>query len=174
MTNHKENIHIIVTGGTIDSKFHAPKEGSLVKEHSGIPQFLNETIVPHFTFTFDQFVMLDSSDITDQIRDELIVKINNCNFDKILITHGTNTMTETLKYLSAKLEGTEKTIFLTGAMIPLDGFCPTDSGFNLGYAIAQLQNHSKGFYISMNGAVFKTNEVEKNFKISRFEFIENS
>ena len=170
MTENKETIHIIATGGTIDSKFYAPKESSRVKKDSGIPNFLNEIISPHFDFTFDQFVMVDSSDITDNIRDDLVKKINNCKSNKIIITHGTNTMTETLNYLSEKLTCCNKAVFLTGAMIPLDGFCPTDSGFNLGYAIAQLQNYKSGVYIAMNGAVFKPNQVKKNFDVARFEF----
>ncbi|HPD83164.1 MAG: asparaginase domain-containing protein [Alphaproteobacteria bacterium] len=170
MTDKQENIHIIATGGTIDSKFFAPKEGSKVKDKSGIPDFLKNIINNHFDFTFDQFVMLDSSDITDDIRAALAQKIQETNSNKVLITHGTNTMSETLEYLDKRLFGTKKTIILTGAMIPMDGFCPTDGGFNLGYAIGQLQNLPSGVYIAMHGNIFKAGEAEKNFQIARFEY----
>jgi len=163
------NIHIIATGGTIDSKFHAPKEGSLVKNETGIPAFLSDIIQPHFTFSTTQLCMLDSGDITDTIREQIVDIIHTCEEQYILITHGTNTMTETLSYITNKLESTTKTIILTGAMIPLDGFCSTDSGFNLGYAIAKLEELPAGVYIAMNGKIFENGKVEKNFGIARFE-----
>ena len=169
----KNKIHIIATGGTIDSKFYAPTESSLVKQESGIPSFLDMIIKPHFYFSFDQHIMVDSNDITNQVRDSLIEKIKNSPSDKILITHGTNTLTQTLHYFTEKLTNTPKTIFLTGSMIPMDGFCPTDGGFNLGFAIANLINYPAGVYIAMNGAVFADGDVKKNFDIARFEYIKS-
>jgi len=126
MPENKQHIHFIATGGTIDSKFYAPKEGSKVKENSGIPDFLKNIITPHFHFTFDQYVMVDSSDITDSIRAELVSKIKNSEHNKFIITHGTNTMSETLDYLTNALKEENKTVILTGSMIPMEGFCPTD------------------------------------------------
>jgi L-asparaginase len=169
MTDKQQNIHIIATGGTIDSKFHAPTESSKVKENSGIEQFLNNIIQPHFSYKLDQICMLDSGDITDKIRSDIINLIENSPSSKILITHGTNTMVETLEYIQNELQIKNKTIILTGSMIPMDGFCPTDGGFNLGYAIANIEAIGFGVYIAMNGKIFKPNEVNKNFKIGRFE-----
>ncbi len=169
MTAQEDKIHIIVTGGTIDSKFHAPTESSLVKTESGIPKFLTEIIQPYFNFSFEQVCMVDSSDISDEIRDKIFQSIRQTTCTKILITHGTNTMSETLSYLSEKLSNPDKTVVITGAMIPLEGISPTDSGFNLGFAIAKLLELPSGVYLSMNGKIFRPNEVKKNFDIARFE-----
>ncbi len=164
-----QTIHIIATGGTIDSKFYPPTESSKVKENSGIKDFLDLTINPHFSFFVEELCMLDSSKINNTILDDLIKSIEKSECDKILITHGTNTMTETLSYLNQNIPQISKAIILTGSMIPLEGFTPTDAGFNLGYAIAQLQNLKEGIYICMNGKIFETGNVLKNFEIARFE-----
>ena len=165
----KENIHIIATGGTIDSKFNPSTESTKVKPQSGIPDFINNIIQPHFTFSFEQLVMVDSSEITDSIRAEIISKIENSSANKIIILHGTNTMVETLNYLEENNHNKEKIIFLTGSMIPLDGFTPTDAGFNLGFAIGTILNHINGNFIAMNGKIFSPKAVKKNFDIGRFE-----
>jgi L-asparaginase len=78
---------------------------------------------------------------------------------KIVITHGTDTMTKTAKVLAEK--NLSKTIVLTGAMIPYK-FGTSDGLFNLGGAIAYAQSLPKGVYIAMNGQVFEWNKVEKN------------
>ena len=169
-----DTIHLIATGGTIDSVFHAPKEGSLVKEKTGLPNFLNTVVMPHFNIKTTQLCMVDSGDITDDHRGQMVRIIQDEPEHKFLITHGTNTMTETLSYLDKELSSTQKTVILTGSMIPLEGFSPTDSGFNLGYAIAHLEHLTSGVYLAMNGKLFKNNEVKKNFQIARFEHKEAS
>lgn len=169
MNNNINHIHLITTGGTIDSKFFPPTESTKVREKSIIPDFLNQIIKPHFQITHRNISMLDSSEITDSIRDDIISEIKTCDANNILITHGTNTMSETLDYLSARIEKTDKTIILTGSMIPMDGFCPTDGGFNLGFAIAKFQVIEKGIYLAMNGKIFETEKVKKDFSLGRFE-----
>ena len=171
---NKNHIHIIATGGTIDSKFYPPTEKNIVHDESRIPVFLTDIIKPHIDFSFEQVAMVDSTDITDQLRQKIGQSIDNSEHKKILITHGTNTMTETLRYLQKNLKHSDKVIILTGAMIPLDGYVPTDAGFNLGYAIAQLENKNAGIYIAMNGKLFENGHVVKNFTLGRFEFKDNS
>jgi L-asparaginase len=172
MTDKTQDIHIIATGGTIDSKFDPPTEGSKVKEKSGIDKFLKGVIQPHFTYILEEICMLDSGEITNSIRSDIVDKIKESPSCKFIITHGTNTMVETLEYIQDNLNEYNKTVILTGSMIPMDGFCPTDGGFNLGYSLGQIQNVKPGIYIAMNGNLFGAKEVRKNFDIGRFEYTE--
>ena len=88
--------------------------------------------------------------------------------EKIIITHGTDTMTETGKMLAeAKIE---KTIVLTGAMIP-NKFGSSDGLFNLGSALGFVQSLPKGIYIAMNGRCFNYDKVKKNKETGIFEGI---
>ncbi len=111
--------------------------------------------------------MLDSKEITQEIRETLVKAIQRSTAQKILIVHGTDTMVETLEYLENKI--TNKTLILTGSMIPLKQFILSDGGFNLGYALAQLQTLENGSYLCMNAQTFKAGEVQKDFKNARFE-----
>ena len=79
----------------------------------------------------------------------------------ILITHGTYTMPDTARYLEAHLGKIDKTIILTGSMIPIIGFSPSDAGFNLGFAIASFTGLPSGVFVSMNGRNFSPSEVMK-------------
>lgn len=93
------------------------------------------------------------------------------NANKILITHGTNTMTDTLNYLDERLSDNHKTIILTGAITPLKDSVFSDSGFNLGYAISQASVLKAGVYLCMQGKTFTAGKVRKNFDLKKFEKI---
>ena len=83
-------------------------------------------------------------------------------------------MVETAQFIEEHITDSNKTIVLVGAMVPLEGFYPTDAPFNLGYAIAQLQTRKAGIYICMNAQCFTPDEVIKDREIARFEFKEAS
>jgi len=160
---------MILTGGTIDSFYYPPDETAQPSEASVIPDYVSKKIKPHANISYETICMLDSNNITDEIRDKIIASIKGAKAQGVIITHGTNTMTQTAQYLAENLPQTDKTIILTGAMIPLKEFAMSDAGFNLGYAIAQVQNAQSGIYIAMNAHLFKTGEVIKNIDIGRFE-----
>ena len=170
MSEKQQHIRIIATGGTIDSKFHAPTEGKIIKNESGIPDYLNEIIHPHFTYKFKKVIMIDSLDMLDEHRYKIIEEINKTDTNKIIVTHGTDTMIETAKFIEDKISDIQKTIILVGSMIPLDGFYHSDAPFNIGYAIAQVQACKPGVYICMNAHCFTPQEAIKNISIARFEF----
>ena len=65
----------------------------------------------------------------------------------------------------------DKTIVLTGAMIPI-AFGSSDGLFNLGGAITAVQVLPPGVYVTMNGRVFHWDEVRKNRSTGVFEFLE--
>ena len=93
----------------------------------------------------------------------------NAKKKKIVITHGTDTMVETAKILAEKI--TDKTIVLTGAMIPYK-FGSSDGLFNLGAALAYVQTLPTGIYIAMNGKYFNWNNVRKNKELGLFEALQ--
>ncbi len=113
-------------------------------------------------------MMVDSLSITDHDRQIILQNCLSTKEDKILITHGTDTMVETAKLLAENI--TNKTIVLTGAMIPYT-FGSSDGLFNLGSALAYVQVLPKGIYIAMNGRYFHWDKVRKNLKTGYFEEI---
>ncbi len=119
--------------------------------------------------SFETLCMLDSSDITDEHRHQMVQGIKATSAENVIITHGTNTMTQTAEYLKEALVDEGKTIVLTGSMIPLKEFVMSDAGFNLGYALAQAQSLLAGVYICMHGETFEAGKVTKNFTEARFE-----
>ena len=84
----------------------------------------------------------------------------------IVITHGTDTMVDTARVLAAGVQG--KTIVLTGAMIPI-AFGSSDGLFNLGGALSAVQSLPAGVYVTMNGRMFRWDDVRKNRELGIFE-----
>ncbi|MGB3076820.1 MAG: asparaginase domain-containing protein, partial [Chitinophagales bacterium] len=111
-------------------------------------------------------MMIDSLEMTEQQRKIIIEMCNRCEQNKIIITHGTDTMAVTAKVLGEA--GLSKTIVLTGAMIPYK-FGSSDGFFNLGSAFAFAQALPHGVYIAMNGRYFDWHNVLKNKKTGIFE-----
>lgn len=166
-----KSVHFILTGGTIDSFYYPPKETARPHEASVIPSYISEKIKPVADVSFETVCMLDSSDITLEIRQQIAQAILQTDKEKIVIIHGTNTMTKTAEYLVGIPEILSKTVILTGAMIPLKEFAMSDAGFNLGYALAEVQSREPGVYVCMNAQTFKAGAVVKNTEEGRFEAV---
>jgi L-asparaginase len=166
----KYHVHIIKMGGTIefiDPSYDAINK-KLMKLDSSIESYLKNLIQPHFNFSTETIAEKDSREITQEDREKLAKAIEGTPHTNIAITHGTFTMGETAKYLDDKSLG-DKKIILTGSMVPLTGFTSSDAGFNLGFAIASFASIKPGIYLSMNGGIFHSSEVEKNKELLRFE-----
>lgn len=158
-------VRVFVTGGTFDKEYNMITGKLYFKD-----THLNE-MFERGRCTVDvrvrTLMMIDSLEMTDGDR-ELIV--SNCRSAKerdIVITHGTDTMGETARVL-AKAD-INKTIVITGAMIPYKFGSSSDGFFNLGAALAFAQVLSKGVYICMHGRYFPWEDVEKNKKTGFFE-----
>ncbi|MDO8265574.1 MAG: asparaginase domain-containing protein [Candidatus Saccharibacteria bacterium] len=166
----RKHIHFIKMGGTIefiDPAYDAINK-NLMKLDTTIDSYLESIVKPHFTFSTESIVEKDSRDITDEDRTALANAIMSSKHETVIVTHGTFTMTDTALFLdNMKLDG--KKVILTGSMIPVIGFAASDAGFNLGFAIASFDNVDVGVYVSMNGGIFKANEVTKNTEDLRFE-----
>ncbi len=166
----KIHVHIIKMGGTIEFIDPAYEEinNNLLKLDTTIDSYLENIIKPHFNFSTEKVARKDSRDITNDDREKLTKVIAETPHEHIVITHGTFTMVETAHFLEQKSFQNKK-IILTGSMIPITGFSASDAGFNLGFAIASFQTIDPGVYISMNGGIFKSDEVQKNPELFRFE-----
>ncbi|MEE9444666.1 MAG: asparaginase domain-containing protein [Cocleimonas sp.] len=158
------SIKIILTGGTID-KHYNESNGELDFVDSHIPEILK--LGRNFTENSIEQVLLKDSLAMDDADRLLILKACNQSLeDKVLITHGTDTMVETAKVLGeAKLD---KTIVLVGAMIPFV-FKHSDAMFNIGFALGALQTLPAGVYVAMNGKIFSWDSVVKNKEVGAFE-----
>ena len=156
-------ILILTTGGTIDKNyFDALSEYQIVE--SGIPALLAEARVA-LPFRVEEVCRKDSLELTDADRTAIAAAAREAPESRIVITHGTDTMTETAKVLAALVPG--KTIVLTGALSPAR-FAETDAQFNLGMAFATAQVAAPGVYIAMSGEVFEGLRVRKDRAAGKF------
>ena len=168
--NGPEKIHVILTGGTIDSYYEGAKDSVIPNKISVIPDVLKGFRLAD-KITSTQVCMKDSRDLTDSDRKKILDAVQKSAHDKIIITHGTYTMPDTARYLKAHLSPSDKTIVLTGSFIPIHGFAPSDGTFNLGYALAVVKTLPPGIYVTMNGKVFNPEDVLKNLSEGTFTSI---
>lgn len=165
-----ETIHFILTGGTINKVYNPVTEKPEISDMPIVPDYFKNIIQPHASLSFETVCLKDSLDLTDSDRAAILKAVQNSSAERIVIIHGTSTMSVTGEYLHKNMSG-DKTVVLTGAMIPLREFAMSDGGFNLGYALAEVQHLPPGVYICMNGKTFKAGAVRKNKDIGRFEDI---
>ncbi|MGH2552947.1 MAG: asparaginase domain-containing protein [Chitinophagaceae bacterium] len=158
------SIRIFITGGTFDKEYNE-LTGELYFKDTHITDLLElgRSKVPVQIRTL---MMIDSLEMTDHDRDLIAHQCNQCDENKIVITHGTDTISETAKTLAEKVNN--KTIVLTGAMIPFK-FGSSDGLFNLGSALAFAQTLPAGVYVAMNGRYFHWDNVQKNRQTGMFE-----
>lgn len=159
-----EAIRIVVTGGTFDKEYDEI-HGRLYFRDSHVGEMLQLGRC-HLRLTIQTLMMIDSLEMTAADRELIVHACRTCREDRIVITHGTDTMTETALALTAATIG--KTIVLTGAMVPYK-FGSSDGLFNLGSALAFVQTLEPGVYIAMNGRCFLAGEVRKNRQMGIFE-----
>lgn len=155
-------ILVLTTGGTIDKAyFDALSEYQIVE--SGIPELLAQARVA-LPVRVMELMRKDSLDLTDADRALIAAAVREAPEARVVITHGTDTMTDTAKAL-AGIPG--KTVVLTGALSPAR-FAETDAPFNLGMAFATAQVAAPGVWIAMSGQVFDGLAVRKDRAAGKF------
>ena len=155
-------ILVLTTGGTIDKNyFDALSEYQVVA--SGIPALLEEARVG-LPFRIEEVCRKDSLELTDADRAKIVDRARAAPETRVVVTHGTDTMTDTARALAA-IPG--KTMVLTGALSPAR-FSETDAPFNLGMAFAAAQVAPPGVWIAMSGQVFDGLKVRKDREAGRF------
>jgi len=157
-------IRIFVTGGTFDKEYNE-LDGRLYFKDTHLPEMLTlaRCKVPVAVRTL---MMVDSLEMTAADRQLIVQQCRAATEERIVITHGTDTMEVTARALGEA--GIGKTIVLTGAMVPYK-FGSSDGLFNLGAALALVQTLSQGVYVAMNGRYFSWENVRKNRKTGEFE-----
>lgn len=159
-------IRILLTGGTIDKEYDKI-HGQLVFSKSHINEMLEQARCTLDT-TIESYKLQDSLNMDMADRLQIMEKCRSYTEDKVVITHGTDTMVETAKVLAENIK--DKTIVVFGAMIPYT-FGDSDALFNIGTALAAVQAMPYGVYITMNGIIFPYDNVQKNKEEGYFEFI---
>ncbi|MBT5078113.1 MAG: asparaginase [Candidatus Marinimicrobia bacterium] len=157
-------IKIFVTGGTFDKEYNE-LNGELFFKKTHLHEML-ALGRSQLKVDIETLMMKDSLEISDDDRNLIVQRCFESNEDKILITHGTDTMVKTAKLLASKIDS--KTIVLTGAMIPYK-FGSSDGLFNLGSALSYLQSLPHGIYIALNGNIFNWDNVKKNKEQGLFQ-----
>lgn len=157
-------IRIFITGGTFDKEYNE-LNGQLYFKDTHMMDLL-EMGRNKMHVEIRTLMMIDSLEMSDEDRELIAHQCQQCEEDQIVITHGTDTMSDTARWIAEKV--TDKTIVLTGAMIPIK-FGSSDGLFNLGSALAFVQTLPPGVYIAMNGRYFHWNNVRKNKQTGIFE-----
>lgn len=161
-------IKIFLTGGTID-KHYVQSNGSMGFDCSHISEILaqgrNRSEVE-----IEQLMFKDSLEIIEEDRDKIALSCQSSEQDRIVITHGTDTMVATASHIAATQAQvlTTKTVVLVGAMIPHE-ISYSDATFNVGFALGAASTLAAGIYIAMNGKIFNWNEVTKNHELGEFD-----
>jgi len=159
-------IRIFVTGGTFDKEYDEI-EGKLYFRDTHVPEML-ALGRSRVQVGLRTLMMIDSLDMTPADRQLILEQCQRAVEDRIIITHGTDTMELTARAIGEAIK--DKTIVLTGAMVPYK-FGSSDGLFNLGSALAFVQTLPHGVYISMNGRCFSWDNVHKDRRTGWFEEI---
>jgi L-asparaginase len=157
-------IRILITGGTFDKEYDE-LAGRLFFKDTHVPEMLRLGRC-QLEVAVRTVMMVDSLEMTDADRETILANCRQAPEGRIVVTHGTDTMVETAKVLAAGL--TDKTVVLTGAMVPY-AFGSSDGLFNLGSALSFAQVLAAGVYIAMNGRCFRSDRVRKNTSLGVFE-----
>ena len=162
-------IRILITGGTFDKEYNE-RTGELYFKDTHLPEMLRLGR-SRVAVTIRTVMMIDSLTMTDADRALIVQNCLQSQEDRIVITHGTDTMTDTAAAIAQAVSG--KTIVLTGAMVPY-AFGSSDGLFNLGSALSFVQVLPPGVYLAMNGKCFPWNRVRKNRDRGEFEEMSDS
>lgn len=154
-----------MTGGTFDKEYNE-LDGSLFFRDTHVPEMLSlgRCQVPAAVQTL---MMIDSLDMTQRQREKVLAACRKAKERRLVVTHGTDTMADTARVLGRGLDGSGKTVVLTGAMVPYK-FGSSDGLFNLGSALSYAQVLPPGVYVAMNGRAFPWDAVRKDKKRGLF------
>jgi L-asparaginase len=155
-------IVIVTTGGTIDKAYFDASSTYQIGEPI-VKKLLDAANVTH-PYRIVELLRKDSLELTDEDRQRLKQTVAALDEQRIVITHGTDTMTDSAAVL-ATIPG--KTIVLTGALSPAR-FAESDATFNIGMAFASAQALPAGVYVAMNGRVFRGDQVRKDRELRQF------
>ena len=161
----KSKITVINTGGTFNKRYN-PLSGELEVPKDSLA--LDEIISYCYNIDFDvlNIISKDSLEMSDVDRELIVKTIKNCKNENIIIVHGTDTIDLTASFIDENIK--DKTIVLTGAMLPIS-INKVEATLNFASAIGFLNaNIKNGIYISMHGSVKNYKKLIKNREIGQF------
>ena len=158
------SLRIIATGGTFD-KHYDEIAGQLGFSESHLPDVIARARITT-DVSLETLRLLDSLEMQHGDRQRVLQACQASTQQAIVIIHGTDTMQQTAQVLGPAL--TDKTVVLTGAMIPYE-IANSDAFFNFGFACGVAQVLPPGVYVAMNGRIFAWNKVAKNRSAGVFE-----
>ncbi len=158
------SVRLLITGGTID-KIYKESNGELAFDETHFFEIIKRS-KSEVEINSEVLLLKDSLDMCDDDRELILNTCLSSQEDRILITHGTDTMCETARLLGEKVNN--KTIVLFGAMIPYT-VGNSDALFNFGCALGSAQLLEPGVYVAMNGRVLPFNDVQKNRELGVFQ-----
>jgi len=159
-------LRVFTTGGTIDKVYFDALSEYQVGEPAVVSVFKANRV--HVPYEITPLLRKDSLELTDEDRARVCEAVLQAVEDKILVTHGTDTMAVTAHVLQQALAGQpRKSVVLTGALLP-GAFRETDAVFNLGFALGALQAMDGGVRLAMNGRLFDPAHVRKDREAGRF------
>lgn len=162
-----DQLHFVITGGTIDSYYDPITGNTLPNKHSYIPEFI-DLLKLYEDCKFTEVCMKDSRELNDDDRKDVAKVIKESPSERLIVTHGSYTVADTALFVEKELGSISKTVIFVCSMIPIKGFDPNDAGFNIGYAVAKSQDLKPGYYVCMNGKVFPADDVVKVLSEGRF------
>jgi len=158
------HITFIQTGGTIDKAYpRILKSYGFEIADPAVGRIL-ERVRPNFTVKIVPLLRKDSLDLTDKDRKLIYHACLTELGEKIIITHGTDTMIQTAHVLRSIKN---KTIILTGALLP-ETMRDSDAMFNIGVAIGAVQTLGYGVYVAMSGRIYPWDACKKSEKTCKF------
>jgi L-asparaginase len=160
-------ISIIQTGGTIDKDYPKKTKGYAFEISDPSIERILKKIKTGFSYEIISAFKKDSLDVTDEDRNYLMKICSESPDNKIIITHGTDTIIDTAIFLS-KIKN--KTIILTGSLLP-ERFKDSDAEFNIGVAIGAINVLGTGVYIAMNGIVIPAEKCTRDYETGEFHEI---
>ena len=108
-------IAFIQTGGTIDKDYPKTIGGYAFEIAEPAVKRILQKANPNFDFEIISVLRKDSQDINDEDRKRIYDACEETAADKIIVTHGTDTMIETAEKLS---NIKDKVVIPTGSMKP--------------------------------------------------------
>ena len=159
-------ITFVQTGGTIDKDYPRATGGYAFEFGEPATARLLARWAPTFAFDVRTACQKDSSELTDADREQLVDLLRADPSRDFVVTHGTDTLLETARFLEDRLEGYR--VVLTGAMRP-ERFQDSDAALNVGCAVGALQALGPGVYVAMHGVVGRPDELRRNPTTHHFE-----
>jgi len=158
------SILFVQTGGTIDKDYPKQTKGWGFEITTPAVERILSKLKLSIEYQVISLFKKDSMDISDVDRTALRQFLMASEYNKIIITHGTDTIIKTAQFMQ-QIKG--KTIVFTGAFLP-EKFKTTDADFNLGMAVATAQNFDQGVFICLNGLVCSPKNITRDMETGKY------